>query len=69
MLGAATFAISGNGLPTLFANTNIERENLVISRKLLTKRLMAFLLGGLRAPLSKDLSKHEFYALERQNEN
>ena len=52
MLGATTFAISGNGLPALFANTNTEMENTSTSQKLLMKRLMAFLLGGLRAPLS-----------------
>ncbi len=55
MLGATTFAISGNGLPALFSNTNIQMELTSTSQKLLMKRLMAFLLGGLRAPLSKNL--------------
>ena len=55
MLGATTFAISGNGLPALFSNTEIKMENTTTSQKLLMKRLMAFLLGGLRAPLPKNL--------------
>ena len=55
MLGATTFAISGNGLPALFSNTNIKMENTIISQKLLMKRLMTFLLGGLRAPLPKKI--------------
>jgi len=55
MLGATTFAISGNGLPALFSNTDIKMENTRISQKLLMNRLMAFLLGGLRAPLSKNI--------------
>jgi hypothetical protein len=55
MLGATTFAISGNGVPALFSNTDIAMENTSTSQKLLMKRLMAFLLGGLRAPLSKNI--------------
>ncbi len=53
MLGATTYAISGNGLPALFSNVKVEMEDSKTSHKLLMKRLMAFLLGGLRAPLPK----------------
>ena len=56
MLGATTFAISGNGLPALFTNTDIKMENSTTSQKLLMDRLMAFLLGGLRAPLTKNVN-------------
>ena len=65
MLGATTFAISGNGLPALFSNTDIKMENTSTSQKLLMNRLMTFLVGGLRAPLSKNMTTYESSCVEK----
>ncbi len=65
MLGATTFAISGNGLPALFSNTDIKMENTSTGQKLLMNRLMTFLVGGLRAPLSKNMTTYESSSMEK----
>ncbi len=54
MVGATSYAISGNGLNKLFVTAEISEAESV-SKRLLKKRLMSFLLGGLRSPINSFL--------------
>ena len=54
MVGATSYAISGSGLNKLFVTAEVSEERSV-SRRLLKKRLMSFLLGGLRSPMNSFL--------------
>ena len=54
MVGATSHAISGNGLNKLFITAEVSEDEYV-SKRLLKKRLMSFLLGGLRAPMNSFL--------------
>ena len=51
MVGATSYAISGSGLNKLFVTAEVSEETSV-SKRLLKKRLMSFLLGGLRSPMN-----------------
>jgi AcrR family transcriptional regulator len=51
MIGATSHAISGTGISKIFDTAEIKPEKLSDSKCLLKKRLMPFLLAGLRAPL------------------
>ena len=51
MVGATSYAISGNGLNKLFATAEVT-ESLATSKRLLKQRLISFLLGGLRSPIN-----------------
>ena len=51
MVGATSYAISGNGLNKLFATAEV-KESLATSKRLLKQRLISFLLGGLRSPIN-----------------
>ena len=54
MVGATSYAISGSGLNKLFVTAEVSEEQSV-SKRLLKKRLMSFLLGGLRSPMNSFL--------------
>ena len=54
MVGATSYAISGSGLNKLFVTAEVSEEKSV-SKRLLKKRLMSFLLGGLRSPMNSFL--------------
>ena len=54
MVGATSYAISGSGLNKLFVTAEVSEEKSV-SKKLHKKRLMSFLLGGLRSPMNSFL--------------
>ena len=54
MVGATSYAISGSGLNKLFVTAEVS-EDRSVSKKLLKKRLMSFLLGGLRSPMNSFL--------------
>ena len=51
MVGATSYAISGSGLNKLFVTAEVS-EDKSVSKRLLKKRLMSFLLGGLRSPMN-----------------
>ncbi len=51
MIGATSHAISGTGISKIFNTAEVKPESKTTSRILLKKRLMPFLLGGLRSPL------------------
>jgi AcrR family transcriptional regulator len=51
MVGATSYAISGDGLNKLFATAEV-KESVSTSKKLLKQRLISFLLGGLRTPIN-----------------
>ena len=55
MVGATAYAISGNGLSKLFVTAEISEDE-SISKRLLKKRLMSFLVGGLRSPITSLLN-------------
>ena len=54
MVGATSYAISGSGLNKLFVTAEVS-EDKSVSKRLLKKRLMSFLLGGLRSPMNSFL--------------
>ena len=54
MVGATSYAISGSGLNKLFITAEVS-EDKSVSKRLLKKRLMSFLLGGLRSPMNSFL--------------
>ena len=54
MVGATSYAISGSGLNKLFITAEVTEDESV-SKRLLKKRLMSFLLGGLRSPMNSFL--------------
>ena len=53
MVGATSYAISGSGLNKLFVTAEVSEESLLA--KAPQKRLMSFLLRGLRSPMNSFL--------------
>ncbi len=58
MIGATSHAISGTGISKIFNTAEIKPESKTTSRLLLKKRLMPFLLGGLRSPLPMKINNN-----------